>query len=224
MLTAMLAITFILPIVSPARAASDDDGCPPIICGNIAHPNLLSNPSFEVIGPNGPSVGWSGPLQGGYPQSAAANWYMHNDNFGCNVTTNLVRSNRPGGGSYMMHVVAGGSESGILQLLASNPNPIVASVWVYVVPGHVVLQTSAMSGGPFAKSTKTNQWELLQLYNNGSFGVDYFSIYNKDFNGGEFYAELACETLWLPDYAKAAPNLNLLPANTASKVPTTARG
>lgn len=196
---AVLAITLILPTTSPAGAVSDA-GCPPIICGNIAHPNLLANPSFETIGASGPSVVWSGALPFPFPESAAAGWGLHNDNFGCFVRTRLVASTRPGGGAYMMHVAAGGSESGVVQTLPSYPNPIVASVWVYVVSGYVILQTSAGSGGPFAKSTKTGEWELLQLYNDGSFPVDYYSIYQQDLNGGEFFAELACETLWLSDY------------------------
>jgi len=199
---ALLAITLILPITTPAASVGGDDLCPPIICSNIAHPNLLQNPSFEIVGVNGPATYHSGPLPFPFPESAAAGWGMHNDNFGHGIKTNLIPSTRPGGGMYMIAVKAGGTETGIVQTLPANPNPIVASVWVYVKSGFVIFQTSAGSLGPYAKSTKLNEWELLQVYNNGSTPVDYFGIYNQDPNGGLFFAELACETKWSPDYAK----------------------
>ncbi len=207
-LALMLAITLALPVTSPAVTLGGD-GCPPIICSNIAHPNLLANPSFEVVGANGPSTYWSGPLPFPFPESAAAGWSMHNDNFGCAISTRLVPSTRPGGGMYMIAVRAGGVETGILQILPSNPNPIVASVWVYVTHGFVIMQTSAGSMGPYAKSTKLNEWELLQIYNDGSTPVDYYSILNQAPGGGGFYADLACETKWSSDYGPVALKLGL---------------
>jgi hypothetical protein len=205
---ALLSWTVVLPQMSPAGAVLGD-GCPPTICSNIAHPNLLQNPSFEIVGVNGPSTYWSGPMPFPFPESAAAGWGMHNDNFGCGIKTNLVPSTRPGGGMYMIAVKAGGVETGILQTLPSNPNPIVASVWVYVKSGFVIMQTSAGSLGPYAKSTKLNDWELLQLYNDGSTPVDYYSILNQSPGGGAFYADLACETKWMPDYARSTTGFEL---------------
>lgn len=210
--TALLAIPLALPITSPAGTITAD-GCPPIICSNIANPNLLANPSFEVIGANGPSTTHSGALPFPFPESAAAGWSVHNDNFGCFIRTKLVHSTRPGGGMYMIAVSAGGVESGILQTLPPNPSPIVASVWVYVKSGFVILQTSAGSLGPYSKSTKLNEWELLQVYNDGSTPVDYYSILNQAPGGGVFYAELACETKWSPDYSIFDLNLTSQPQN-----------
>lgn len=207
-LASLLAITLAFPIASPAGTVTAD-GCPPIICNNIAHPNLLANPSFEVVGTNGPSTYWSGPLPFPFPESAAAGWAMHNDNFGCGISTRLVPSTRPGGGMYMIAVRAGGVETGLVQTLPPNPNPIVASVWVYVTHGFVIMQTSAGSMGPYAKSTKLNEWELLQIYNDGSTPVDYYSILNQAPGGGAFYADLACETKWFSDYGPVALKLGL---------------
>jgi hypothetical protein len=116
----------------------------------------------------------------------------------------------------MIAVRAGGVETGIIQTLPSNPNPIVASVWVYVRAGHVVMQTSAGSSGPIAQSTKINEWELLQIYNDGSTPVDYFEILNQAPGGGFFYADLACETKWLSDYGKLALNFDSPSAKTFS--------
>jgi hypothetical protein len=101
----------------------------------------------------------------------------------------------------MIHVTTGGTEGGLVQAMSGRISSIVASVWVYAVSGYVVFQTSAGSDGPFAKTTTTGQWELLQLYNDGSTPVNWFVLYNQAAGGGEFYAELACATRWKNDYS-----------------------
>lgn len=211
----LLAVILALPITNSASTVGGD-GCPPIICSNIAHPNLLQNPSFEIAGANGSDVSHSGPLPFPFPESAAAGWGMHNDNAGCQIRTFLLPSTRPGGGRNMIAVRAGGVETGIIQTLPSIPGPIVASVWVYVKAGHVIMQTSAGSSGPLAQSTKINEWELLQIYNDGSTPVDYFEILNQAPGGGFFYADLACETRWLSDYGKISLSFDSSPAKTFS--------
>lgn len=160
--------------------------CPPF--GFVGSTNLARNPSFETVGPNGSPTSWQ---QGGpaMPPSAARDWFMHSSNDGDTVRSRLVATTVPAaGGSRMLYFRAGGNEGGVFQQLHA-PAKLMFSAWVYVRRGKVSLAATADSSGPAAFSTKLNQWEQLRVCTDGTVPTGFFSIYNQDPEGGEFFVD-----------------------------------
>ena len=158
-------------------------------------PNLLRNTSFEEAGPRGRAAsifGRDGALD---TRSAAAEWTMHTSNDRANVTTELVKSNRLGGGSSMLHVTAGSNEGGVYQIFAQDnhgPKLVVASVWVYVKRGRVVLATGNQGVTPtYALNATFGQWERLQACSDGATTNNWFVVYSTAVEGSDFYVDLA---------------------------------
>lgn len=174
------------PFVTPGPAAATQ--CPPYsFVNNI---NLAKNPAFEVAGPNGPSVNWQagGPNT---PPSAANNWLMHSSNSNAPVSSDLVPTSLPGGGSKMLHFVAGGNEGGIYQLSPSAPAKVMFSIWVLVKRGQVAVQASGGNQGPTSWSTRHGEWEQLRVCTDGTVPTGMFIIWNEDASGGEFFVDRA---------------------------------
>jgi hypothetical protein len=169
-------------------------GCPPADFDQNAA-NLLRNASFEEVGPRGRSASFPGPAGADDARSAAADWTMHTSNDRANVTTELVKSKRPGGGASMLHVTAGSNEGGVYQLFAPDdrgPARVVASVWVFVTSGRVVLATGNEGLTPTSTfSTTTGKWELLEACSDGKTTNNWFVIYSTAVEGSDFYVDLA---------------------------------
>lgn len=170
------------------RAAGAATNCPPFsFTSNL---NLARNPSFELVGPKGSPTIWlpGNPIP---PPSAARDWLMHtNDPPGAPVASQLLSTTVPGpGGSRMLRFRAGGNEGGLLQQLPSAPAKLMFSAWVYVRRGRVQLAASAGADVPTAWSTKRNQWEQLRVCTDGTIPTGFFSIYNQDPQGGEFFVD-----------------------------------
>jgi hypothetical protein len=173
--------------LNPGPAAATN--CPPFSFVN--NTNLAKNPSFEVVGPNGPSTSWQagGP---DYPPSAANNWIMHTNNARAPVSSKLEPTNVPGSGSAkMLHFIAGGVESGIYQRQDTAPAKLMFSVWIFVKSGHVGIATSGGTSGPAAFSTKHGEWEQLRVCTDGTVPSGYFVIWNQDSTGGDFFVDRA---------------------------------
>ena len=171
--------------LSPGPAAATN--CPPFSFVN--NTNLAKNPSFEVVGPNGPSTTWQagGP---DYPPSAANNWIMHSSNQRATVSSKLESTNVPGaGGAKMLHFIAGGNEGGVYQRQDNAPAKLMFSVWVFVKSGHLAVQANAATSGPTAWSTKHNEWEQLRVCTDGTVPTGYFAVWNEDPNGGDFFVD-----------------------------------
>lgn len=172
-------------VVAPAPAAATM--CPPRDFASIT--NLAANPSFETVAPKGPSTGWhlNNPLPA---HSAARRWLMPTDNTGSAIASRLISTTVPGpGGARMLQFRAGGHEGGIVQELPSAPAKLMFSAWVFVRRGRVVLQPHGGTQGPAAWSTKRNQWEQLRVCTDGSVPTGFFTIYNQDPAGGEFFVD-----------------------------------
>lgn len=175
---------------SPAQK----EACPPAGFDANAQ-NLLSNASFEGVGPRGRTVSFSGRPGADDARSAAADWTMHTSNDRANVTTELIRSTKPGGGKSMLHVSAGSNEGGVYQAFAADnrgPARVVASAWVFVRRGRVVIGTGN-SGfiTNSALSTTTGRWELLQACSDGETTNNWFVVYSTAVEGSEFFVDLA---------------------------------
>ncbi len=164
--------------------------------------NLLANPGFEVVGPQGPQTSFTCTANlccGG--QSAAdswTTWINQCPQFGFPQNTirtaHVTPSTLPGGGNAMIHVLTTSSESGIVQVFGpfnTGPAQVSSSVWVYVLQGQVCLGTG--NGGNThcdATSTTTGQWELLQAPN-GVSPANELIVYASSAGGAEFYADNA---------------------------------
>jgi hypothetical protein len=173
--------------------------CPPFGFANAT--NIATNPSFEAVGSNGSPSICAAPCVAP-KESAAANWTIHSDNFGAQVSTRIEPlsildprrepyGDDPLAGRRMLHVIAGGGEGGVYQRHRRGPAKIMFQVWVYVKTGHVVVQANGGNLGPAAWSTKKNQWEELRVCTDGTVPTDFLLVYNEDPAGGNFFVDRA---------------------------------
>jgi hypothetical protein len=176
--------------------------CPPADL-DVNAKNLLSNASFEKAGPRGRSASFSGRPGAEDARSASAGWTMHTSNDRAKVMTELIRSQRPGGGASMLHVNAGSNEGGVYQLFAADdrgPARVVASAWVLVRRGRVAMGTG--NEGYITNSvlsSTTGKWELLQACSDGKTTNNWFIVYSTDVAGSDFYVDLGRVSEVRPD-------------------------
>jgi hypothetical protein len=196
------AAAFALFAGLPLSALADPGAgafCPPFSFVNAT--NLALNPSFETVGANGNPSTCPAPCTT-TPESAAANWTMHSDNFGSAITTRLeplsvLDPNRvpfgtdPSAGRRMLHVIAGGNEGGVIQRVRRSPAKMMFQVWVYVLKGHVAIQPHGGAGSTVAWSAKKNQWEELRVCTDGTVPTNALLILNQDPAGGNFFIDRA---------------------------------
>jgi hypothetical protein len=164
-------------------------------CPLIGEKNVLSNPNFNIVGPNGPSTTFTGTGYGGY--SSAANWTVFN-NKSATTNTKLVPSTFPSGGSQMIHVTTTSDSNGLVQVYRAfntGPKRAIAGIWVFVRNGKVGMGIG--NGGNTSIATNTisstiNQWEHLQSQNLNA-PANEFIIYSID-GPADFYVASACIT------------------------------
>jgi hypothetical protein len=152
--------------------------------------NMLQNPSFETLGPDGSPTSLTGKFVLG--NSAAQDWFVWN-NSDATTTTELLSSTLPGGGTNMIHFTTDGGRNGLIQYFlpsSTGPDHVIGSAWIYVLSGQVQIGTGddgSTLGDAF--STTTGEWELLHAPN-GVAPANEFIIYS--YNGPvEFYADNA---------------------------------
>jgi hypothetical protein len=164
--------------------------------GLAAGSNIVPNPSFETVGPNGNSTTFTG-LGGGGP-SAAANWLIFNNS---NTTTttelcpggpNCAGAPSPIDGSEVMHIVTGGLNSGIFTTFPANNGPVIESLWVYVVSGQAGMGAGNGANTVFEASTAiTGSWVLLSNPNIANPSpISEYIIYSKA-GGANFFVDVA---------------------------------
>jgi len=104
--------------------------------------NLLPNPGFETPATGvtpGTTVTYTNYCLGG--DSAAADWLIWINTCGTDISTTLLPSTAPKGGSYMIHVVTNGVNNGIYYCCFTSQPKTTSSVWVYVNSGCVGMGT-----------------------------------------------------------------------------------
>jgi IPT/TIG domain-containing protein len=177
-----------------AAIMPQNGGCPPLGFDADA-PNLLRNASFEETGPRGASASIFRRDGAVDTRSAAADWTMHTSNDRAQVTTEVIKSNRILGGPSMLHITAGSNEGGVYQLFERDdhgPTLVVASVWVYVRRGRVVLATGNEGVTPtHALNGTFGSWEKLTACSDGSTTNNWFVIYSTAVEGSDFYVDQA---------------------------------
>lgn len=153
--------------------------------------NLLLNPSFEIVGPNGSAVEHTGYAL--VSESAAKEWYVFH-NIPGTTKTELLPSTCPDGGPLMLRVSTDSPSNGIEQVVfnfGEGPPCIKNSVWIYVVSGQVFI--GAGNGGQTgadAYTTTTGQWEQVSAQNSYC-PANLTIIYAASVGGAEFYVDLA---------------------------------
>lgn len=155
---------------------------------NVSASNLLLNPGFETpatgVSPGTPVVLNGLDNSGG--GSAAADWTVWS-NGSANITTELVPSTLPGGGSYMIEVTTTGNDGGLVQDFSSTASAAMASAWVWITSGCVGIGSGADgSTGIDASSCTTGQWIDLSAPNDTS-PVTQFILYDTQASSGAMF-------------------------------------
>ena len=153
--------------------------------------NLLANPGFETVGPNGSPTTVTTVVPGGAGNSSAASWTLFTNNPGTIWTEQATYMISPSGSSRTLHVITDADRNGVVQVFApfgSGPTHAISAVWVYVRTGKVFLGTG--NGGNVIvddMSTTTGQWELLQAPN-GVSPANELIVYSAG-GGSDFYLD-----------------------------------
>lgn len=159
-------------------------------------PNLLSNPIFATVGPNGVLTSVTTSQPGSAGPSAAADWNLFTNNPG--PITSRLEASTLAGGTNMLHVITQADRNGVLQVFpgsrsctVNGPAHTQSGAWVYVNSGRVCIGTG--NGGNThcdAYSTTTGQWEWLQA-NNGVSPANEFIVYATTTTGADYFVGFA---------------------------------
>ncbi|WP_224368840.1 hypothetical protein [Hyalangium versicolor] len=159
-------------------------------------PNLLANPTFATVGPNGSLTSVTTSVPGSAGWSAAANWSLFTNNPGL-ITSRLEPSTLPGGVN-MLHVITHADRNGVVQVFpgansctANGPAHVLSGAYVYVNSGQVCIGTG--NGGNTscnAFSTTTGQWQWLQAPNANS-PANEFIVYAASTAGADYFVGFA---------------------------------
>lgn len=160
----------------------------------VTSQNLLANPGFETVGPNGSPTTVTTVVPGGAGNSSAASWTLFTNNPGTIWTELATHLVSPSGSTRTLHVITDRPGNGAVQVFApfnSGPTNAISAVWVYVRRGTVFLGTGN-GGNIFADvaSTTINQWELLQAPN-GVSPANELIVYAQSAGGADFYLDNA---------------------------------
>ena len=184
-LLCLCTMVLVIPSLGWAQAALQ---CPPY--SPPAGPNLVLNPDFETVGPCGAVTQWAMGNGNCGTNSAALNWNIHSSNQQTFIATAWVQTSLPiGGQAKMLRIVAKGNESGVWQTLPAGLTKVMATAWVNVRRGHVVMQATAGTTGPNSWNSKMNEWEELRVCTDGTVPVDTILVYTEDPTGGDFLVD-----------------------------------
>ena len=171
-----LSLLFLLTFLGSYAIAGEDD-------------NLLPNGNFEEIF-NKKGVKNNKANNGAL--SAATKWKQW-INGGTEVFTEVIKDKDLAvEGEHLIHITANGANSGLfMYYLQGNKRTVTYSVWVYMLQGKVgIANGSNANGFDWAKSTKTNQWEFLQVTVDGGKMPEEVLIYSQD-GTADLYADAA---------------------------------
>lgn len=154
--------------------------------------NLLPNGSFEeIFDKKGVK---NNKANNGVP-AAATSWKQW-INGGDEVITEVVsQRDLPIGvadGEYVIRITANGANSGLfMYYLAGNPETVTYSAWIYVLEGKAGIAVGSNAQGfDWAKTTKTKQWEFLEVTVDGAKIPEEVLIYSQE-GPVDLYADAA---------------------------------
>jgi len=154
--------------------------------------NLLPNGSFEeIFDKNGVE---NTNANNGVP-AAATDWKQW-INGGDELITEVVdHRDLPMGvadGDYAIRITANGAGSGLfMYYLTGNQETVTYSAWIYVLEGKAGIAVGSNAQGfDWVKTTKTNQWEFLEITLDGAKIPEEVLIYSQD-GPADLYADAA---------------------------------
>lgn len=155
--------------------------------------NLVLNPGFEHpakgVSP-GTTVTYTDACMGG--TTAAAEWSAWINTCPGDISTTLVPSTAPNGGSYMIHVVTNGIDNGIWYCCFASQPLTTSSVWVYVNSGCV-----GMGTGDYANTSPMDEMTCVVGHwiqfkaPNGITPATEFIVYSVIDGSADFYVDNA---------------------------------
>jgi len=151
--------------------------------------NILPNGSFEEIFNKKGVKNNKG--NNGVP-SAAKSWNQW-INGGTEVITNVIEDKDLAvDGEHVIQITMNGASSGLYMFyLPGNARTVTYSAWVYVLSGKVgIANGSNANGFDWAKSTKNNKWEFLEVTVDGGKIPEEVLIYSQD-GAADLYADAA---------------------------------
>jgi hypothetical protein len=188
---------------------------PALICSAVllqAGQNLVLNPSFELIGPDGADTSLGPAASPPDAPSGAASWLIWN-NAGLTPTTSTadcvnasadpackVGAFQPSAidGTHTLHVVTDSSSSGVYQQflpLNTGPIDVAWSIWIYVISGQVAVAVGNGGGthpaGVDQLTSTTGSWQQLNSHNDPTNSpANEITVYSVS-PGANFYVDLA---------------------------------
>ena len=166
LLVASLSSLFLLTFLGSYAIAGDDE-------------NLLPNGSFEEIFEK---KGVKNNKANNGAPSAAESWNQW-INGGTEITTKVIEDKDLAvDGEHVIQITTNGASSGLYMFyLVGHPKTVTYSAWIYVLSGQVgIANGSHATGFDWAKSTKTDEWELLEVTVDGGKIPEEVLIYSQD--------------------------------------------
>ncbi len=143
--------------------------------------NLLSNPSFDAVGPAGSPTTNPTAAPGGAGLSAADAWGLFHNSAPATTYTELMPTTLPGTPGRMIYVETDRDRNGLVNVFDSfNAGPASAYAWVWVLPRSGTASMGTGNGGNTgfnASTVGTGQWEFLQA-SNGVSPANEFILYS----------------------------------------------
>jgi len=174
--------------------------------------NLVLNPSFELIGPDGADTSLGPAASPPDFPSAALDWMIWNNATLTPTTSTAYCANGSADpackvgafqppaidGTHTLHVVTDSSSSGVFQQflpLNAGPMDVVWSIWIYVVSGQVAVAVGNGGGthpvGAGQITSTTGVWQQLNSHNDPTNSpANEITIYSAS-AGANFYVDAA---------------------------------
>jgi hypothetical protein len=162
--------------------------------------NLLQNPGFETVGPEGSATTFTGTFYGG--PAAAASWSVWNNTTGATTQTELVSPSTDTiapGGSRMIQVSTNGADDGIYQAFSAGDVGHSVALDILDVSGQVLLGAALNDGSQWATTVidPSSQWQHVVVETTAAKGEIF--AYANSAGGAVFYADNAYASTAVPE-------------------------
>jgi hypothetical protein len=154
--------------------------------------NILPNGSFEEIFSK---KGVKNTKADNGPPAAASSWKQWINDGDEVITEVFDEKDLPISavdGEHVIQVTADGANSGLfMYYMTGNLETVTYSAWIYVLEGKAGIAVGSNANGfDWAKTTKTNQWEFLEVTVDGAKMPEEVLIYSQD-GAVDLYADAA---------------------------------
>ena len=177
---ACFSLLFLLGSIGSCVIAADDD-------------NLLPNGSFEEVFDK---KGVKNNAANNGPPAAATTWKQWLNGGDELITEVIEEKDLPVDvvdGESVIRITANGLNSGLfMYYLPGNAETVTYSAWIYVLEGSAGIAVGSNAQGfEWAKTTKTEQWEFLEVTADGAKMPEEVLIYSQADGATDLYADAA---------------------------------